>query len=69
MTGIDFTKTANPVQTPFLNWPTDITESTRKQIAIESNIPQTLEIIIVNGENNQNERAQSPVDPGFLAET
>jgi len=41
----------------------------RKQIAIESNMPQIPEMIIVKGENNQNESTQNPAEPGFLDDT
>jgi len=67
--GTDLTKIARPVQKALLTWPIEDTEIIRKQIAIESNMPHIPEMIIVKGENNQNESTQNPAEPGFLDDT
>src|SRR5208282_1710995 len=67
--GTDLTKIARPVQKALLTWPIEDTEIIRKQIAIESNVPHIPEMIIVKGENNQNESTQNPAEPGFLDDT
>ena len=63
--GMDLTKIARLAQRTLLTRPIEDTERIRKQIAIESNMPQIAEIIIVNGENSQNDSTQNP-DCGFL---
>jgi hypothetical protein len=57
MIGIDFANTPRPLHKIFLSSELDVTDKKTSEIAIESNIPQMLEIIIVNGENSQNLRA------------